>query len=835
MIFPQSPDFPASLTPEQRDFAEDCFESWYSSRDWTAFPFQRDMLEAVLSGCSGLLNAPTGSGKTYAAWIPLLCRHMAERHFALGEKKGGGVAGGLTFLWITPLRALAKDIRNALQAACDAYDLGWSVELRTGDTSAAQKQAQMRHMPRVLVITPESLHLFLARKGYPKLLAGLEAVVVDEWHELLGSKRGVQVELALSRLRHLSPKLAVWGISATIGNLVQAAEVLLGPGMDPAQMALVRADNRRVPEMRTLLPDNLADIAWGGHLGTRLLPKVMPVIDEAGTTLVFTNTRAQSEIWYQKLLEADPSLAGRMAMHHGSLDRELREWVEEALGAGDLKAVVCTSSLDLGMDFRPVDNVVQIGGPKGVARFIQRAGRSGHRPGAQSRIYFLPTHALELLEASALQEALQQDYVEKRVPLRACFDVLVQYLVTLALSEGFAADDLLPEIRSTYCYQDLSDDEWRWCLQFITVGGPSLRQYDEFRRVSWEGGLFKVTDQRVARRHRLHMGTIVGDSVLRVRYLGGGSLGTIEEYFISRLKSGDSFWFAGKMLELIQVKEMDVLVRRSKRKTGAVPQWGGGRMTFTSYLSRLLRSELTRVVNGEPLREELEALRPLLAIQAARSLIPDEQTLLIELLETEDGHHIFVFPFEGRQVHEGMAGLMVWRMSSYHPGTFSIAMNDYGFELLSDQPIPVERALAEGVFEPQNLSADLLSSVNAAEMAQRRFRDIATISGLTFPGYPGKLKKTRHLQASAGLIYRVFADYDPQNLLFRQALSEVLDHQMEEARMRTALLRISKQNIRVVRTERPSPFAFPILVERFRERMSTETLEARIRKMQLDA
>ena len=825
MIFPQ----PVHLSPFEEAKARDFFDSWYTSRQWEPFPFQREMLQMVISGNSGLLNAPTGSGKTYAAWIPLLCRFMA-----LQNASSNKLTNGLKILWITPLRALAKDVCGALQSACDAYDLPWSVQLRTGDTDVAQKQMQLKRMPQGLVTTPESVHLLLARKGYGKLLGELDAVVVDEWHELLGSKRGVQIELALSRLKALNPGLQIWGISATIGNLVQATEVLLGPGMDQDSVAIVRANTHKELEMRTIIPDELSDIAWGGHLGTRLLQKVRPILDHADTTLIFTNTRSQSEIWYQKLLETDPGLAGLMAMHHGSLDREIREWVESALGDGHLKAVVCTSSLDLGVDFRPVDNVIQIGGPKGVARFIQRAGRSGHKPGARSLIHFLPTYALELIEASAMQEALKQDYVEKRIPLLACFDVLVQYLVTLALSDGFKAEDILPEIRGTYCFADISDDEWRWCLQFITVGGPSLRQYDEFKRVQWDDGLFRVTDQRVARRHRLHIGTIVSDSMLRIRYQGGGFLGSVEEYFISRLKPGDTFWFAGKMLELIQVREMEALVRKSTRKSGAVPQWAGGRMSFSSFLSELLREELSKVAKDLPLSLELQALLPLFALQRKRSLIPDEQTLLIESVETEDGHHVIVFPFEGRQVHEGMAGLMIWRMSKFHPGTFSMAMNDYGFELLSDQPIPIEEAIRKGAFDPVNLSDDLLQSVNAAEMAQRRFRDIACIAGLTFPGYPGKLKKTKHLQASAGLIYRVFADYDPGNLLFRQALSEVLDQQMEETRMRAALLRISKQSIRFVRTEKPSPFAFPIMAERFREKMSTETLEARIRKMQLD-
>jgi ATP-dependent Lhr-like helicase len=826
VIFPQPGPAP---DPNWEAAAREYFSAWYASRSWQAFPFQLDMLEAVLSGCSGLLNAPTGSGKTYAAWIPLLCRHMAlKRAGTVGDE-------GLKVLWITPLRALAKDITRALQEACEAYDMPWQVQRRTGDTEVSTKQAQFRRMPQALVTTPESLHLLLARKGYPRLLSGLQAVVVDEWHELLGSKRGVQVELGLSRLRHLNPDLMVWGISATIGNLVQAAEVLLGNEVQEERVALVRSQHERPLRMHTVLPDDLEAIAWGGHLGTRMLGQTRALLDLPGTTLLFTNTRAQSEIWYQKLLDADPELAGQMALHHGSLDRELREWVEEALGEGSLKAVVCTSSLDLGVDFRPVDQVVQIGGPKGVARFVQRAGRSGHRPGALPSIHFLPTYALELLEAAALREALSRGYVEKRIPLRNCFDVLVQYLVTLALSEGFRAEELLPEIRSTHCFADLSDDEWRWCLQFITSGGPSLHRYDEFKRVTWEDGVFRVRSRSVALRHRLHIGTIASEAMLKVRFQGGAYLGSVEEYFISRLKPGNSFWFAGRMLELIQVREMEVLVRKSRRKTGAIPQWAGGRMSFSSGLSTLLREELDRVLEGRVDKEELRALEPLFDLQKKRSVLPDSQTLLVELLESEDGHHVFLFPFEGRQVHEALAGLLIWRMSRIRPGTYSMAMNDFGLELLCDQPVPIREAIEAGALLPGDLPYDLLQSVNAAEMAQRKFRDIATIAGLTFPGYPGRLKRAKHLQASAGLIYRVLADYDPENLLLRQAVAEVLDQQMEEARMRSALMRMSRQRQVFVETARPSPLAFPILVERFRERMSTETLAERIRRMQLDA
>ena len=835
-----SPEVNGSLFPESekdgqgadvRLSSSDYFEEFYRLRTWTPFDFQREMLAAMESGYHGLLNAPTGSGKTYAAWIPFISCWMA-RHPDYAENPGKG----LKLIWITPLRALARDISEALQVACDAFDLPWRVETRTGDTSPQVKKEQIKRMPEALITTPESLHVLLARKGNPKLFKDLEAIVVDEWHELIGSKRGVQVELGLSRLRAMRPELMTWGISATIGNLVQSMEVLVGPAMDQDRCTVVKADFEKKLEMITLMPTDpelIENMPWGGHLGIQLLDQALPVIRKHNTTLVFTNTRSQAEIWYQKILDAHPSMAGAIAMHHGSLDRDLRDWVEDGLHSGDLDAVVCTSSLDLGVDFRPVDTVIQVGGPKGVARFKQRAGRSGHAPGETSLIHFLPTYALELVEAHALQEALKEGYVEKREPIIMAYDVLVQYLVTLAVGEGFRASELLEEIRQTNAFAGISEEAWSWCLNFITVGGKSLRAYDEYRRVEWEDGKFKVTDKRGALRHRLQIGTIVGDSLLHVRYVGGGRLGTIEERFIAGLNEGDTFWFAGKVLEFIMIKDMTALVRKSKRKTGRVPAWAGGRMAFTSYLSKLFRKALDDVSRGKAQSPELKTLDHLFSIQRERSMIPKEDTLLIEQFETREGWHTCVFPMEGRLVHEAMAGLMAWRIARFHRASYSIAMNDYGFELLSDEPLPIERAIGEGVFSAANLIEDVMSSINSAEMARRRFRDIAAIAGLTFKGYPGRIKRSKHLQASSGLVFDVFAEYEPDNLLLRQAYHEVMEYQFEEARMRSALKRIAGQKIEIVRPELPTPFAFPIMLERIREKMTTESLEERIRKMKL--
>jgi ATP-dependent Lhr-like helicase len=643
----------------------------------------------------------------------------------------------------------------------------------------------------------------------------------------------VQVELALSRLKTVAPGLKVWGISATIGNMEQALEALLGNYYAMRKFKVIRADIKKEVEILSVLPDSLETMPWAGHLGIQLLEKVLDIVRKSNSTLIFTNTRSFAEIWYQRMLDMAPELSGLMAMHHGSISQELRNWVEDQLHAGKLKAVVCTSSLDLGVDFRPVETVIQVGSPKGVARFLQRAGRSGHQPGAISRIYFIPTHSLELMEAAGLREAVARKIVEDRVPYIRSFDVLIQYLLTLSVSDGFYPDEIFEEIQGTFSFSSVSRDEWIWLLNFITTGGDSLQAYDEYRKVVIRSGLYKMESRALAMKHRLSIGTIVGDSSLFVKFVTGKYLGTIEESFISRLNPGDVFWFAGKSLELVRIKEMEVHVRKSTRSKGLVPSWQGGRMPLSSQMSAMIRLKIDEVVRGVEFDEEMKFLRPLFDLQKKLSHLPAHNEFLIEYFQSTEGYHVILYPFEGRFVHEGMAALMAYRIAQIQPITFSIAMNDYGFELLSDQPIPIEEAVETNMLGTDNLVADIQASINSTEMARRKFRDIAAISGLIFKGYPGKPVKDRHLQSSSQLFFNVFHDYDAHNLLLRQAYEEVMDFQLEEARLRRALERISHQKIRITHPNQPTPFAFPIMVDRMREKLTSEKLEDRIRKMAL--
>lgn len=796
---------------------------WFEAQGWTPFPFQLEAWQSVWAGFSGMINAPTGSGKTYSLLIPILLESDPRKQKSHGP----------TAIWITPIRALAKEIEFSAKRAIDGLETSWRIGVRSGDTSTKERAKQKDKPPDFLITTPESLHLLISQKGYAEYFANLKTIVVDEWHELLGSKRGVLMELALSRLKVLSPQLRVWGISATIGNMEQSLQVLMGHN-SAVRMKVIKAAIQKKVEVVSIFPDEVETLPWAGHLGIQLLDKVIPIVKESNSTLIFTNTRSFAEIWYQKILDRAPELSGLIAMHHGSISKELRDWVEDQLHAGKLKAVVCTSSLDLGVDFRPVETIIQVGSPKGVARFLQRAGRSGHQPGAVSRIYFLPTNTLELTEAAALREAMTRNIVEDRLPYLRSFDVLIQYLITLAVSDGFKPDEILSEIKTTVSFSSVTEEEWNWVLNFITSGGEALTAYNEYRKVVVEHGIYKVENKRIALKHRLSIGTIVGDNLLYVKYVSGKYLGTIEEYFISRLNTGDVFWFAGQSLELVRIKEMEVHVRKSKKKSGKVPSWQGGRMPLSSQLSEMIRFKIDEAARGAETDDEMKFLRPLMNLQRERSHLPTKDEFLIEYFHSSEGYHVVMYPFEGRFVHEGMAALIAYRISQTTPITFSIAMNDYGFELLSDQEIPIYEAVETNVLGSENLMHDIQASINSTEMARRKFRDIAAISGLIFKGLPGQKVKERHLQSSSQLFFNVFHEYESHNLLLQQAFEEVMDFQLEEARLRKALIRIAHQKIIITKPDKPTPFAFPIMVDRTREKLTSEKLEDRIKKMRLN-
>ncbi len=805
-------------------------EDWFQSKNWKSFPFQQKTWKAFLDSKHGLLNAPTGSGKTYALWVPIVLQYLKENpDYKTKHQKG------LKAIWITPLRALSVEIQQAAQRFADDLGTGLTVGIRTGDTSQSERAKQKRQMPDLLITTPESLMLLLASKGYDKTFKTLTAIVVDEWHELLGSKRGVQMELALSRLKTVSKELRIWGISATIGNLEEAQDVLLGMDTEFRKNAvLIKSNQKSKVEVRSIIPKKMETFPWRGHLGLHLLEEIVPIIKASKTTLIFTNTRGQCEIWFQKILEKHPEFAGEIAMHHGSIGKETRLWVEQAIRNESLTAVVATSSLDLGVDFAPVETIIQIGGPKGIAKFLQRAGRSNHRPGEPSVIYFLPTHALELVEASALKRAVKEEVVEDRIPYLLSFDVLIQYLVTLAISNGFFPKEIFPEIKNTFCFQGITEEQWNWCLNFITLGSQSLQAYDEYKKAEvTPEGLFKVESRQIAMMHRLSIGTIVSDSMMLVKYVSGGFIGTIEEWFISKMKPGDIFVFAGRTLELVRIRQMMAQVRKSSKKSAKVVSFMGGRLPLSSQMSKILREELQSEADHKRNTPELKALSHIFDRQERESIVPGENEFLIETFKTREGYHALFYPFEGRFVHEAMSSLLAYRISLLSPITFSLAYNDYGFELLSDQFLDIQNVIDNNLFSSEYLFDDLQKSLNATELARRKFRDIAVISGMVFQGYPNKVIKTKHLQSNSQLLFDVFRDYEPDNLLYLQAYRETFEHQLEEGRLRLALERINSQKIIWKQCEKATPFSFPIITDRLREKLSSEKLADRIKKMTL--
>jgi ATP-dependent Lhr-like helicase len=809
---------------------------WFLARGWKPFAFQKEVWAAVKNGESGLLHASTGSGKTYAVWFAALNRFAKANTLTADNKprKRKPPAEPLSVLWITPMRALAADTARALEAPLTELDIPWSVGLRTGDTSGSERARQSRRLPSALITTPESLTLLLTRADAQVALSTLKMVVVDEWHELIGNKRGVQLQLALARLRRWNPQLIVWGISATLGNQQHAQQVLIGDGGVTVQGKIVKD-----LQVDTLLPPSIERFPWAGHMGLRMLPQVVAEVDSSASCLVFTNTRAQSEIWYQALLEARPDWAGLIALHHGSLAREVRDWVERALKEGALKAVVCTSSLDLGVDFLPVERVLQIGSPKGVARLMQRAGRSGHAPGRPSRVTLVPTHSLELVEAAAAHDAVEARMIEPRESPHQPLDVLVQHLVSIALGGGFRPDELLAEVRSAWAYRDLSDEQWQWALAFVRNGGHSLTAYPDYRRAEPdEDGVWRVPDARLARRHRMSVGTIVSEATVNLKYWkkggGGGSLGSVEEGFIARLKTGDGFLFGGRLLELVRVENMTAYVKRATGKKAAVPRWNGGRMPLSSELADAVVEKFDAAARGEFDSLEMRAIKPLLEVQRQWSGLPRRDTLLAETLKSREGWHLFLYPFAGRHVHLGLGSLLAWRLSRHRPLTFSIAVNDYGLELLSASEIDWAQTLQADLFSETDLLDDIIASLNAGELALRRFREIARISGLVFSGYPGAAKSNRQLQASSGLFFEVFKQYDADNMLLTQAEQEVLRQELDLQRLELTLRQINSRTLDLHAIKRATPLAFPLLVERFRESLSSEKLADRIARMVRD-
>lgn len=806
--------------------AERAILPFFESRGWRPFAFQRQTWKAYREGRSGLLHAPTGLGKTLAVWLGPVAEHLAR------PAANAGRHAPFTVLWITPLRALAADTLRALREPLAELAPDLEVEARTGDTSSSVRARLRRRLPFALATTPESLSLMLTHPDFrERCAAGLRAVIVDEWHELLGSKRGVQTELCLARLRRWCPELRTWGLSATLGNLEEARATLLGSAPDPRAVTISAKLPKKI-RIETLIPREIERFPWSGHIGTRLAPEVARRLDDAASTLIFTNTRSQTEIWFQELLSLRPEWKDQLAMHHGSLDRAERQTVEQGLRDGSLRAVVCTSSLDLGVDFSPVDQVIQVGSPKGVARLLQRAGRSGHRPGRDSKILGVPANALELVEFAAAREAATARKLEARRPLERPLDLLTQHLVTCAIGEPFRADEMLAEVRGTHAYRELSNEEWAWALGFISNGGRALASYPRYRKARIEDGRYVVDDPRLIRQHRMSIGTISSDGHVVIRFANGRRLGTVEEGFISRIKPGTQLIFGGRRLELVRLHQRVATVRIPRRPAkGQIAVWSGSKMPLTTELSHALSEMLQRETDHRS-PPELRAVRPILDIQARWSRIPSDDELLVEFTRSRHDEHLFLYPFAGRLVHEGIGALMAYRLSSRIGEAVQVTMNDYGFCLSARRGLRLADADIRSGLTPALLREDLIACLNTAELSRRQFRDVARVSGLILQNPPGRPRAgQREVQSSASLLFEVLQRYDPENLLLAQCEQEILTRHFEVARLEDCLLSLEKRQIHLIETINLTPMAFPLWAERLSSTMPAGDAAQRLASM----
>ncbi len=804
--------------------ALDRVEAWFAARGIEPFPYQREAWRRSLAGESGLIHAPTGCGKTHAAWFgPLLAGWADER--ARRKPRRRADAPPLTVLWITPMRALAQDLGAGLADVAAELAPGWIVEVRTGDASSALRARQSRRLPTVLVTTPESACLLLAHETAPERFGALHTVVVDEWHELLGTKRGTQTELLLARLRALAPGLRTWGLSATLGDPRLALEALVGVG---APGVVVAGPKAREIDCRTILPDDAGRFPWAGHLGLHLAEQVAAELDAVPSAIVFVNTRSQAERWFQAFRYLRYERQAEIGLHHGSIERDERLRIERGMADGSLWITVATSSLDLGVDFAPVELVVQVGSPKGIARLAQRAGRSGHGPGRVSRVLGVPTHALELVEFAAARRALARSSFEGREPLLRPFDVLAQHVVTVALGGGFVAAELLAEVRGTVAYRELTDDEWQRILAFCCFGGPALSAYERFARIREEKGRYVGGSRLAARDHRMAIGTIASFGSLRVVLRNGRELGSVEELFLGRLAPGEAFTFAGRTVELVRVEADKAVVRPARSKAGKVARWMGGRMPLSNRLAHEIREVLGSVGGRNP---ELVKLRPLLARQREASRLPAADELLIERIRLPDGDHAFLFPIAGRLVHEGLATLLSYRLTRRAAVTVVSTCSDWGLSLGARRGLGVADDEWTELLSGENLLEDILASLDAAGLARRHFREVARVAGLVHEGHPRRRKTTRQLQASAGLVYDVLVKHEPDSLLLEQARREALERSLEFTRLRATLAELAERRVVVTRPARLTPFAFPLWADKVREHVSSESWEERVRAM----
>ncbi len=795
------------------------FRDWFAQRGWAPRDHQLAMVEAATSGRDALLIAPTGGGKTLAGFLPSLI-DLSQRPPPNDYKR-------LHTLYISPLKALAVDVHRNLTTPISDLGLAITAETRSGDTNESKKRRQRLDPPDILITTPEQLALFCAWEGSADYFAGLHTVILDEIHVLHGSKRGDLLSLGLARLQHLSPNLRRVGLSATVADADALADWLSPPTLNRPAVQVVRGAPGAPPVVDVLISENR--VPWSGFTARHAMAEVYEAIKGARTTLVFVNTRFQAEIAFQTLWDLNED-GLPIALHHGSLSAEQRRKVEAAMARGELRAVVCTSTLDLGIDWGSVDLVIQLAAPKGSARLIQRIGRANHRMDEASHAILVPAHRFEVLECQAARAAVAENDLDVDPPRDGALDILAQHIMGCACAAPFQADDLYQEVRGAGPYADLSRPDFDRVIDFVATGGYALTAYDRFHRIVKDvHGRFRARNAETIQRHRMNVGAIIEIPMLSVkvggqrggRWFAGRKVGEMEESFIEMLTPGDTFLFAGQVWTFHTVEGMTAIVSLAPPGAEArAPSWGGSKFALSTYLARRVRRMIADRSQWPALPDDV---REWLAIQDWKSHIPAEDEMLVETFQRGQRHYLVAFPFDGRVCHATLCQLLARRLERLGRQPLGMVANDYALAVWAKQPL--DDLDLDQLFEQDMLGDDLEAWLDDSFMMKRTFRHCALLSGLIERRYPGQEKSGRQITFSTDLIYDTLRRHQPDHLLLdctrREALAGLIDVQ----RLARLLERV-KGRIRPMKLDRVSPFAVPVLLEIGREPVAGMAQEA---------
>ena len=802
----------------------DRFAKWFAARGWSPREHQLEMVAKGRTGHDALLIAPTGGGKTLAGFLPSL--------IAISERPPANTPRGLHTLYISPLKALAVDVERNLMAPIFQMNLPIVAESRTGDTGISRRQRQRVKPPDILLTTPEQLALFCAWEGARLYFENLSCVIIDEIHAIHASKRGDLLALDLARLSKFAPGMRRVGLSATVDD-PEVIKRWMGRGISAPSVELVRGPKGAAPIVDMLLSQGR--VPWAGHTAKHAMAEVYEAIKGARTALVFVNTRFQAEFAFQELWRLnDDNLP--IALHHGSLAAEQRRKVEAAMARGELRAVVCTSTLDLGIDWGDVDLVIQLASPKGASRMVQRIGRANHRLDEASRALFVPANRFEMLECQAAREAIAENRFDGDPQRTGALDVLAQHVMGCAVSEPFDLVAFYDEIISAGPYRDLSWEDFEQVVDFVSTGGYALKTYDRFRRiVKGQDGLWRVRDQATAQRHRLNVGAILSPAVLSVKIAmgkslrGGRKIGEVEEGYLEMLDPGDTFVFAGQVWSLVAVTGLDVLVRAANDKDPKMPSWGGSKFALSTFLAKRVRELMFDQDHWQVLPADV---REWLEAQRDRSKIVKEHELLLETFPHGRRHYLVCYPFEGRLAHTTLAMLLTRRLERIGAQPMGFVCNDYAVAIWGLKPL--DGVDFDTLFDQDMLGDDLESWLAESFMMKRAFKGCAIISGLIERRFPGEQQKSgRQVTFSTDLIYDVLRRHQPDHLLLRCAREDAATGLVDVARLGDMLARIKGQ-IRHAALEHLSPFAVPILLEIGKERISGEGGDAVLSQAQDD-